>query len=89
MEGGSDFMFPLCIFSVRSFVRCPSDSGRASTAQARSSSSRLFRCGNQRKGFVYLFLTGDLDFMELCEFSFSDELDNHSPARAGRQGVAA
>jgi hypothetical protein len=38
-------------------------------------------------------LTGDLDFMELCEFSFSDELDNHTPTQNARarqaEGVAA
>lgn len=38
-------------------------------------------------------LTGDLDFMELCEFSFSDELDSHTPTQNARArhagGVAA
>lgn len=38
-------------------------------------------------------LTGDLDFMELCEFSFSDELDSHAPTQTARArqagGVAA
>lgn len=33
-------------------------------------------------------LTGDLDFMELCEFSFSDELDSHAPMQNARAGHA-